>query len=73
MDEVVKVQYSSKVAAEMGCITPSCTDPNSKNQPDMKKVADILEHIQHMNIIPDRSSTNSAIANSTNTFSWLFN
>ncbi|KAJ0252204.1 serine/threonine-protein kinase CST [Hirschfeldia incana] len=64
MDKGIIGQYSSKVAAAMGRITLSCIEPDPKNRPHMKEVVDVLEHIQRINIVPDRSSTKSPVASS---------
>ncbi|KAG2319204.1 hypothetical protein Bca52824_012417 [Brassica carinata] len=66
MDKAIKGQYSSKVATEMGRITFSCTKPDPKKRPNMKEVLDVLEHIQHINlVIPDLSSTKPITASSS--------
>ncbi|ESQ53537.1 hypothetical protein EUTSA_v10025265mg [Eutrema salsugineum] len=65
MDEGIKGQYSSKVAAEMGRITFSCIQPDPKNRPHMTEVLDALEHIQRINVAQDRSSTKPAVASSS--------
>ncbi|KAH0940636.1 hypothetical protein HID58_000273 [Brassica napus] len=65
MDKGIVGQYSSKVAAEMGRITLFCIEPDPKNRPHMKEVVDVLEHIQRINVVPDRSSTKSAVASSS--------
>ena len=65
MDKGIVGQYSSKVAAEMGRITLFCIEPDPKNRPHMKEVVDVLEHIQLINVVPDRSSTKSAVASSS--------
>ncbi|KAF8095544.1 hypothetical protein N665_0330s0026 [Sinapis alba] len=66
MDKGIKGQYSSKVATEMGRITFSCTEPDPKKRPHMKEVLEVLEHIQHINLlIPDPSSTKSVISSSS--------
>ncbi|KAF2586087.1 hypothetical protein F2Q70_00033893 [Brassica cretica] len=65
MDKGIVGQYSSKVAAEMGRITLSCIEPDPKNRPHMKEVVDVLEHIQRINVVPDRSSPKSTVASSS--------
>ncbi|KAL0739482.1 hypothetical protein Bca4012_015692 [Brassica carinata] len=57
MDKRIKGQYSSKVAIEMGRISLSCIEPDPKNRPHMKEVLDVLENMQRINVVPDRSST----------------
>ncbi|KAJ0251070.1 Serine-threonine/tyrosine-protein kinase [Hirschfeldia incana] len=66
MDKAIEGQYSSKVATEMGRIIFSCTEADPKKRPHMKEVLDVLEHIQHINlVIPDPSSTKPDIASSS--------
>ncbi|KAL0739481.1 hypothetical protein Bca4012_015691 [Brassica carinata] len=65
MDKGIKGQYSSKVAAEMARITLSCIELDPKDRPHMKEVVDVLEHIQRINVVPDRSSTKPAVASSS--------
>ncbi|CAN7082371.1 unnamed protein product [Brassica oleracea var. botrytis] len=65
MDEGIKGQYSSKVAAEMARITLSCIELDPKKRPPMKEVVDVLENIQRINVVPDRSSTKPAVASSS--------
>ncbi|KAF2586085.1 hypothetical protein F2Q70_00033895 [Brassica cretica] len=65
MDKGITGQYSSKVAAEMGRITLSCIEPDPKNRPHMKEVVHVLEHIQRINVVPDRSSTKPAVASTS--------
>lgn len=56
MDKRIKGQYSSKVATEMGRITLSCIELDLKNRPHMKEVLDVLENIQHINVVSGGSS-----------------
>ncbi|CAN7016055.1 unnamed protein product [Brassica rapa subsp. trilocularis] len=65
IDKGIKGQYSSKVVTELGRITLSCTEPDPKNRPHMKEVLDVLENIQCINVVPGRSSINSAGASSS--------
>lgn len=65
MDQGIKGQYSSKVVAEMGRITLSCVSPDPKNRPHMKEVVDVLERIQCINVVTDRSSTKPTVASSS--------
>ncbi|CAH2076627.1 unnamed protein product [Thlaspi arvense] len=65
MDKGIKGQYTSKVAAEMGRITLSCIEPDPKNRPHMKEVVDVLEHLQRINVVPNRSVTKTAVASSS--------
>ncbi|CAN7016053.1 hypothetical protein IGI04_013848 [Brassica rapa subsp. trilocularis] len=65
MDKGIKGQYSSKIAAEMARITLSCIELDPKNRPPMKEVVDVLENIQRINVVPDRSSTKPAVASSS--------
>ena len=66
MDKGIKGQYSSKVATEMGHITFSCTEPDPRKRPHMMEVLDVLEHIQHINlVVADPSSTKPVIASSS--------
>ncbi|CAH8286468.1 unnamed protein product [Eruca vesicaria subsp. sativa] len=55
MDKGIKGQYSSKVATEMGRITFSCTEPDPRKRPHMMEVLDVLEHIQHINLVSRHS------------------
>ncbi|KAJ0240731.1 Serine-threonine/tyrosine-protein kinase [Hirschfeldia incana] len=65
MDKGIKGQYSSKVATEMGRITLSCIELDLKKRPHMKEVLEVLENIQRISVVPDRSSTNSTGASSS--------
>jgi len=65
MDKGIKGQYTTKVATEMARITLSCIEPDPKNRPHMKEVVEVLEHIQGLNVVPNRSSTKQAVANSS--------
>lgn len=67
MDKGIKGQYTTKVATEMARITLSCIEPDPKNRPPMKDVVHVLEHIQQLNVVPDRSSTKQTVSSSSRT------
>ncbi|KAL1215621.1 putative serine/threonine-protein kinase CST [Cardamine amara subsp. amara] len=65
MDKGIKGQYTTKVATEMASITLSCIEADPKNRPHMKEVVDVLERIQQLNVVPNRSTTNQAVSSNS--------